>query len=141
MAIFYFLSYIFIISAIFLAFDVMKVISGSFMTKLGVRRSMFIVIIVLFLRLGGLPPFFGFFPKIFVLRRLINDYYFLLSFFLIIGSVMNLYYYLKILFIIVLIGPSPIFGLSKSNYIVISIIIRALLVIRIGFIVIFIGVM
>uniref|UniRef100_A0AB38ZG14 NADH-ubiquinone oxidoreductase chain 2 n=1 Tax=Lumbriclymenella robusta TaxID=3138170 RepID=A0AB38ZG14_9ANNE len=52
----------------------------------------------LLLSLGGLPPLFGFFPKLMVLMELSEGNFIKLSLCLIMGSVLNLYYYLKILY-------------------------------------------
>jgi NADH:ubiquinone oxidoreductase subunit 2 (subunit N) len=60
-------------------------------------KLQFIVIPVIFLSLGGLPPLTGFFPK-WLTIYLISPESFLLLIFLIIGSLINLYFYLNIVF-------------------------------------------
>lgn len=57
-----------------------------------------ILLSILFLSLGGLPPFLGFYPKLTVIiSRSINNMYFCL-FILILGSLINIFYYLSIFF-------------------------------------------
>nr|ABW82637.1 NADH dehydrogenase subunit 2 [Pista cristata] len=62
------------------------------------------------LSLGGLPPLFGFFPKLFVLNSLLstNSPFILLSVILIFSSTLSLYYYLKIIFNTNLTPPSKL---------------------------------
>nr|AIL54769.1 NADH dehydrogenase subunit 2 [Siboglinum ekmani] len=61
-------------------------------------KSYYFLFVILLLSLGGLPPFLGFFPKWFSIMFLINNNMFLLLSFLILGSMINLYYYLMLLF-------------------------------------------
>uniref|UniRef100_A0AAU8L3X4 NADH-ubiquinone oxidoreductase chain 2 n=1 Tax=Polychaeta sp. TaxID=3061522 RepID=A0AAU8L3X4_9ANNE len=56
------------------------------------------MLVFLFMSLGGLPPFFGFFPKLFIIMELMTNNFIKLSLFLILGSMLNLYYYMKIMY-------------------------------------------
>uniref|UniRef100_UPI0031F42299 NADH dehydrogenase subunit 2 n=1 Tax=Loimia medusa TaxID=167822 RepID=UPI0031F42299 len=69
------------------------------------------------LSLGGLPPLFGFFPKLILLFSLIQMNLILLPFILVMSSTINLYYYLKIVFFSSLQAPSmnTFFALNKSS--------------------------
>nr|ARH54299.1 NADH dehydrogenase subunit 2 [Curculionidae sp. 4 AH-2016] len=51
-----------------------------------------------FLSLGGLPPFLGFFPKWITINIFIYENYFVLSFLLIVFTLISLYFYLRISF-------------------------------------------
>ena len=53
---------------------------------------------LLLLNLGGMPPLLGFFPKLLAVYRLIASDIFIISLFIVIGSVIGLFYYLSILF-------------------------------------------
>nr|AVW86058.1 NADH dehydrogenase subunit 2 [Branchipolynoe pettiboneae] len=60
-----------------------------------------ILLFTLLLSLGGLPPFLGFFPKWMVMETLSTTFT-LVIFITLLGSVINLYYYLNLMFINVL---------------------------------------
>nr|QAY82067.1 NADH dehydrogenase subunit 2 [Hyphasis sp. REN-2018] len=51
-----------------------------------------------FLSLGGLPPFIGFLPKWLTINFLINNNFYILSFFLILFTLITLYFYIRITF-------------------------------------------
>ena len=55
-------------------------------------------LMLLFLSLGGLPPLFGFVPKLLTLMVLISQKLLIISLILILGSLLSLYYYLTIFF-------------------------------------------
>nr|AVW86045.1 NADH dehydrogenase subunit 2 [Branchinotogluma japonicus] len=56
---------------------------------------------LLLMSLGGLPPFLGFFPKWMVMETLSSSFI-LIIFITLLGSVINLYYYLNLMFINIL---------------------------------------
>lgn len=58
----------------------------------------FFVLSFIFMSLGGLPPFLGFYPKIIVINIRIMYGYFLILFVLVLGSLINIFYYLNIFF-------------------------------------------
>lgn len=66
------------------------------------------------LSLGGIPPFLGFFPKWLIIQTLapINI---LVVIILLIGSIINLFYYLNILFISLISSQKPLLLPSKSQ--------------------------
>lgn len=114
-AFFYFFSYIIIISGLFFFFDLMKVRSGNFLLKLGGSLWVSFFFLFLLLRLGGLPPLLGFYPKILVLSGLVSAKFVVLAFFLILGSVLNLFYYLKLVFIGLLISPTSLYRMGGQT--------------------------
>nr|QWB85690.1 NADH dehydrogenase subunit 2 [Peithona prionoides] len=61
-----------------------------------------------FLSLGGLPPFLGFLPKWLTINNLIENKFLILSFFLIISTLIVLFYYLRITFSSILINTNEI---------------------------------
>ena len=66
-SLFYLTSYILIVSCLIFILDKIRAVSGNYIFSQS--NSLFIVflLVFLFIRLGGLPPFLGFFPKIMVL--------------------------------------------------------------------------
>ncbi len=130
-ALFYLFRYITIISGLFLFIDFAKIRSGNFSLKLRRFNWITIIVVLIFFRLGGLPPFFGFYAKIIVLVNLREERFFLLSFFLILGSVLNLYYYLKIVFILILRKPRRLFRIIGRFSRVWAIVLRFFLVLSI----------
>nr|YP_010384299.1 NADH dehydrogenase subunit 2 [Odontodactylus havanensis]UGW52153.1 NADH dehydrogenase subunit 2 [Odontodactylus havanensis] len=54
------------------------------------------VMFMCLLSLGGLPPFTGFIPKWVTIQELASSSYVALNFFLIVGTLINLYYYLRL---------------------------------------------
>lgn len=65
------------------------------------RPSHKITISLLLISLGGLPPFLGFFPKWIVIESLRTSFI-LIIFITLLGSIINLYYYLNLIFINIL---------------------------------------
>ncbi len=113
-AFFYFFIYIIIIRGLFFFLGAMKVSSGNFM--IGVGKSLWLILCrgFMLLRLGGLPPFLGFYPKMVVLRSLVSAKFFVLSIILVTGSVLNLFYYLKLIFIRILVVPVRVYRFGGS---------------------------
>nr|ALO71207.1 NADH deshydrogenase subunit 2 [Thinonoma atra] len=70
-----------------------------------------------FLSLGGLPPFLGFFPKWLTIQYLITSNWNLLTFFMIMMTLLTLFYYLRMIFNIMIISNNEInyFTCSKIN--------------------------
>nr|ARH54117.1 NADH dehydrogenase subunit 2 [Brachyta interrogationis] len=70
-----------------------------------------------FMSLGGLPPFLGFFPKWLTVNNLINNNFLVISFFLIIFTLITLYFYLRISFSTLVINTNETILLTKNtNY-------------------------
>nr|AYQ18958.1 NADH dehydrogenase subunit 2 [Discolomatidae sp. 3 ACP-2013] len=68
-----------------------------------------------FMSMGGLPPFLGFFPKWMILNTLINEKFFLLSFFLIFTSMIILYFYIRLMYSSLTISNLSNLKFSKYN--------------------------
>ena len=68
-----------------------------------------------FISLAGLPPFLGFYSKLLVIFYIVNFNQNLYCFFLITGSLINLFYYLSIFFNIFLISSFKNFYTAKYN--------------------------
>nr|UJI65687.1 NADH dehydrogenase subunit 2 [Dipseliopoda setosa] len=68
---------------------------------------------------GGLPPFLGFFPKWWIIQYLSYMNYFLLSFILIIFSMISLFYYIRMIFNIMLFDSIQLnfYNLKLINFI------------------------
>nr|AOR07176.1 NADH dehydrogenase subunit 2 [Enchytraeus cf. crypticus SL-2017] len=77
-------------------------------------KMQYLVLPMLFLSLGGLPPLTGFFPKWFSIFLLTPNSMIML-FILIAGSLMNLYFYLNIVFSIMLSTSKNKLNWNKSN--------------------------
>nr|YP_010236204.1 NADH dehydrogenase subunit 2 [Melinna cristata]QTD82978.1 NADH dehydrogenase subunit 2 [Melinna cristata] len=119
MAMFYFTAYIFMVSAIMMTLNSMhSFILSSSMNLLNAPKHLQLSFIISMLSLSGLPPLFGFFPKLMVLLTLIQSNMTMLTIFLIIGATINLFYYLKLLTSIFFSSSPklPIYSISpKSN--------------------------
>nr|YP_009130797.1 NADH dehydrogenase subunit 2 [Siboglinum fiordicum]AIL54873.1 NADH dehydrogenase subunit 2 [Siboglinum fiordicum] len=62
------------------------------------NKPFYFLICISFLSLSGLPPLLGFFPKWMILMYLSKCNFFLMSFFLILGSLFTLFFYLSMIF-------------------------------------------
>nr|AIL54887.1 NADH dehydrogenase subunit 2 [Spirobrachia sp. YL-2014] len=62
------------------------------------QKNFFLIFTISILSLGGLPPLFGFFPKWMTMFFLLSNNMNLLLLFLILGSLLNLYFYLILIF-------------------------------------------
>jgi len=111
----YFTSYLIIVSSIILNLTHSQIFSRK-PESLYISQTYFLIISLL--RLGGLPPLFGFFPKLLVIYSLVTltTPIFLLSFILIISSAISLYFYLKIIFNSNAIWPKSPFLLANKKY-------------------------
>ncbi|YP_009170632.1 NADH dehydrogenase subunit 2 (mitochondrion) [Phlebotomus papatasi] len=92
----YFLFYYFLTSAIVLIFNLLNIfyinqIFLYFNNNLTIKLSIFI----LFLSLGGLPPFLGFFPKWMVIQYLMFNNFFFILLMMVIFTLITLYFYLQ----------------------------------------------
>nr|ASM41835.1 NADH dehydrogenase subunit 2 [Chlorophorus simillimus] len=66
-----------------------------------------------FLSLGGIPPFLGFFPKWITINLMVNYKFYMLSFILIVLTLLTMFFYLRITFSTLTINSSEI--LIKNN--------------------------
>ena len=79
-----------------------------------------LIIAVTLLSLGGLPPLLGFIPKFFIL--LIRAPLFIPPLLLILGSYINIYYYISIIWLTFITSPQPIISYNTHKVTVILII-------------------
>nr|YP_010137187.1 NADH dehydrogenase subunit 2 [Apriona germarii]QWM97259.1 NADH dehydrogenase subunit 2 [Apriona germarii] len=88
--------------------------------SLNSMKMMKLIFMFNFFSLGGLPPFLGFFPKWLVINNLVQHNFFLLSFFLIIFTLITLFFYLRITFSTFVINSNEvlIFTPIKMNYLI-----------------------
>nr|YP_010491839.1 NADH dehydrogenase subunit 2 [Platydracus impotens]UWM92625.1 NADH dehydrogenase subunit 2 [Platydracus impotens] len=63
-----------------------------------------------FLSLGGLPPFIGFLPKWLTIENLIQSKFFLLTFSMILLTLLTLFYYVRLMF------SALVMNMSETNY-------------------------
>jgi len=78
------------------------------------------IIAFLLFSLGGLPPFFGFIPKLLVLY--IGAFYSLLPIFLILGRYINIYYYITLIWARFITSPQPLtYVINLKNTLLVSI--------------------
>lgn len=112
----YFLFYIFLNFRVVFIFNNLKLFNINqtfkiFNSNLFLKLSLFIV----FLSLGGLPPFLGFFPKWLIIETIIFiNIYFLLTFILFL-TLITLYFYLRISYASLLINHISINWNFKIN--------------------------
>lgn len=92
----YLFSYILIITATIHPLNHTSLFISSF-NPINQNKLIKSSLIINLLRIGGLPPIFGFFPKILVIRVITSIHYTFIPIILILSSTINLYYYLKII--------------------------------------------
>nr|YP_010586420.1 NADH dehydrogenase subunit 2 [Oecetis caucula]UZZ44208.1 NADH dehydrogenase subunit 2 [Oecetis caucula] len=75
------------------------------------------ILISNFFSMGGLPPFFGFFPKWMVITNLLNTSNFFITFILINSALMNIFFYLRIMTPMMLFSQPQFkfFNINKIN--------------------------
>lgn len=104
----YFLTYIALISPIFLIFNNKNILSINQTNKtIHMSQERILILRILLISLGGIPPLIGFFPKLITINILLERSILLLLI-IIVGSLCNLYFYLRILFSNVIITPKLI---------------------------------
>lgn len=69
-------------------------------------------IFINFLSLGGLPPFLGFFPKIFIILKINNNF---IIFFIVSFTLISLFIYIRIIYSILIINSIKINKIIKNN--------------------------
>lgn len=95
----YFIVYLFLISTIIPIFASLRMTSNKIsLRSINAPQNNDVILVIALLRLGGIPPILGFFPKIFIISSLVSNNMISLALILIIGSTLNLYYYIKIAF-------------------------------------------
>lgn len=95
---FYFTIYSFLISIICFFFYIINIfyINQIFINNL--KSLIKINLLINFLRLGGIPPFLGFFPKWIIINFLIINNYYILTFFFIIIRLILIFFYIRIIY-------------------------------------------
>ena len=110
---FYLLIYIFIRASLFILLYSSKSYSRNTSSIITLSPIFAFSVLILLLSLGGIPPLLGFAPKWLILEALTSKGFIFSSFFLIIGSLINLFYYITI-FINFFINP-PVSIKTKTN--------------------------
>nr|YP_010046006.1 NADH dehydrogenase subunit 2 [Nasimyia megacephala]QPG86052.1 NADH dehydrogenase subunit 2 [Nasimyia megacephala] len=103
----YFLFYSFLSTAVILLFNYFKLsqlnqLFSMFSNSNILKFSFFINL----LSMGGLPPFFGFFPKWMVIQNLLLTHQMFMTFLLISSSLITLFFYLRICYSAFMIGTT-----------------------------------
>lgn len=105
----YFTAYLLIVSRIILPLNNLSLSSSDYSLAPSLnQKNIKTILIINLLSLGGLPPLFGFFPKILLLLALLNNTLYTLRLILILSATLNLYYYLKIISSIYFNAPQQI---------------------------------
>lgn len=105
----YFTAYLLIVSSILLPLNTLSLSSSDYpLNPSPNQKNIKIILIINLLSLGGLPPLFGFFPKMLLLAALLNNILYTLRLILILCTTLNLYYYLKIITSIYFNAPQQI---------------------------------
>nr|WVD73148.1 NADH dehydrogenase subunit 2 [Monolepta cavipennis] len=93
----YFLIYSMITLNIVMIFYILNIYNlNQLFMSLNSNKLIKLFFIMNFLSLGGLPPFIGFLPKWLVIMNLVNNNFYLLSFILIIFTLITLFFYIRI---------------------------------------------
>nr|YP_010526921.1 NADH dehydrogenase subunit 2 [Phyllosphingia dissimilis]UXR12245.1 NADH dehydrogenase subunit 2 [Phyllosphingia dissimilis] len=96
--IFYFLFYSFLISIMFFLFYILNMF---FINQLFINNMNFMIkmnLMINFLSLGGLPPFIGFLPKWIIMNFLMINKLYLLTFIMVMSSLITIYFYIRIIY-------------------------------------------
>nr|YP_010554815.1 NADH dehydrogenase subunit 2 [Sternochetus mangiferae]UYP50700.1 NADH dehydrogenase subunit 2 [Sternochetus mangiferae] len=97
--IYYFSIYSIISLNMIMIFNYYKIYEINQLNKIfSFNKKMKFFFMLNFLSLGGLPPFLGFYPKWMTIFQLTSNYYYTLTFFLIIFTLITLFLYLRISF-------------------------------------------
>ena len=67
---------------------------------------------ILFLSLGGFPPFLGFYPKLITINYILDSIIIFDLLILVVGSIINIFFYINIIFNLIL---KSIFSISLSS--------------------------
>nr|YP_009968777.1 NADH dehydrogenase subunit 2 [Argyra pingwuensis]QNC71302.1 NADH dehydrogenase subunit 2 [Argyra pingwuensis] len=95
----YFLFYSFLSTTIVIIFNSMKIFSFNQLFSMYFPTKYFkIISMINMLSMGGLPPFLGFLPKWMIIQQLSNNGQMLVSFFLVMTSLIVLFFYLRMTF-------------------------------------------
>nr|YP_009967185.1 NADH dehydrogenase subunit 2 [Zeuzera multistrigata]APO08603.1 NADH dehydrogenase subunit 2 [Zeuzera multistrigata] len=95
---FYFLFYTFLISIICISFYMLNMYFINQLYIMNMNNMIKISLLINFFSLGGLPPFLGFFPKWMIINFMLKNELIILSFILILMSLIMLFFYIRISF-------------------------------------------
>uniref|UniRef100_UPI0030034C13 NADH dehydrogenase subunit 2 n=1 Tax=Parotis suralis TaxID=1266113 RepID=UPI0030034C13 len=95
---FYFTIYSFMISIMCFTFYIMNMYFINQLFFININYMIKLSLLIIFLSLGGLPPFIGFFPKWIVINFLFINKLFFLTFILILMSLIMLFFYIRIMY-------------------------------------------
>nr|YP_009485708.1 NADH dehydrogenase subunit 2 [Rhynocoris incertis]AVZ00844.1 NADH dehydrogenase subunit 2 [Rhynocoris incertis] len=115
MWIFYFTIYALILGSIIFTFWIHSTFYINQYTSKSLSFSEKIMIIILFLSLGGLPPFLGFLPKFVVIQLMILSQSYGMALILVLTTLITLFYYLRLISSILLINSSTIKWASQES--------------------------
>nr|YP_010526986.1 NADH dehydrogenase subunit 2 [Marumba sperchius]UXR12323.1 NADH dehydrogenase subunit 2 [Marumba sperchius] len=96
--IFYFTMYSILISIMFFLFYILNMF---FINQLFINNMNFMIklnLFINFLSLGGLPPFIGFLPKWIIINFLMINKFYLLTFIMVMSSLITIYFYIRIIY-------------------------------------------
>ena len=118
----YFITYVIILTSIILSLSpTYLLLANSIYQTKPAPNSIKLLSISRLLSLAGLPPFFGFFPKLLILIALTSIKFFILPIILVLASTLNLYFYLKIIVSLFFNAPQQnLLNINKSHNISIS---------------------
>nr|WMQ52822.1 NADH dehydrogenase subunit 2 [Callambulyx tatarinovii] len=94
----YFLLYSFLIGIMFFLFYILNMF---FINQLFINNMNFMIkmnLLINFLSLGGLPPFIGFLPKWIIINFLMINKLYLLTFIMVMSSLITIYFYIRIIY-------------------------------------------
>lgn len=127
----YFFSYLILITAIIYTLNTLSNYAVNFtLNPLRLLKIPKVLLIINILRLAGLPPLFGFFPKLILISSLIFIKIYFLSLILTLCSIINLYFYLKIISSIFFSFPQQHIILSPPSIPIRTLILTSILSIR-----------
>ncbi len=116
-SILYFISYVIIVSTTIIFFRYLHIKRNNQISPIKTSYFLNWCIFISLGRIRGLPPLFGFIPKLIVLIRLGENNIIFIGRILILGSLINIYYYLKIIFSsIMMVPPSFFYPRNKQLY-------------------------
>nr|YP_009743888.1 NADH dehydrogenase subunit 2 [Leucophlebia lineata]QIE12662.1 NADH dehydrogenase subunit 2 [Leucophlebia lineata] len=95
---FYFIMYSFLISIMFFLF---YMLNAFFINQLFINNMKIMIkmnLLINFLSLGGLPPFMGFLPKWIILNFLMINKFYLLTFIMLMSSLITIFFYIRIIY-------------------------------------------
>lgn len=113
----YFIIYTIISVILLLIFNYYKIyFIRQFISQFKINKLLKLTVRLNFLRLGGLPPFIGFFPKWLVINILTNNGFIFISVMMVILTLFILYYYVRFIISSIIIDFSRMNFFYKFNF-------------------------